>query len=189
MESKHVYFKNVVRAAKNFKNVPLTCATRHQLAQISYCYFGLFSNINIEIPDTAPTVNEVQMISSDVTLREFFETLSPKALVPKFVKIFGTHYEAGKVVVLSKVGHGLLKVGLIKSISSNGKNVTFCVSTFEASQSKFGYYVTTKTLSQFEVVAHDALADYYPLEIMGTANSFSFILHHFVTDKSCQPVM
>ena len=43
MESKHTYFKNVVRSSKNFKNVPLTCASRHQFAQVGYSYQGLFN--------------------------------------------------------------------------------------------------------------------------------------------------
>ena len=184
MESKHTYMKNVIRAAKNFKNVPLTCANRHQLAQISYCYFGLFSVNKIEVPDTAPDASVVAKVTIDPMLKEYISSLDPKALVPKYVKIFDTQYQAGKVVVLKKLSHGLLKIGLIRSLSFNGKVVNFCLTTFEASQSKFGFYVTTKYLSSFEAVDFDNLLDYYPLEIVGTTESFSFILHHFVSSTS-----
>ena len=48
-KSKHVFFENVIRTAKNFKNPPMTCAVRHQLAQISYHFQGLFP-LKLEIP-------------------------------------------------------------------------------------------------------------------------------------------
>ena len=186
MESKHTYMKSVIRAAKNFKNVALTCATRHQLAQISYCYYGLFSRNKIEIPDKAPEAFDVSKITLDPILKSYICSLDPKTLVPKNVKVFGTHYEAGQVLILKKLCHGLLKIGLIKCISSNGISLNFCVSTFEASQSKFGFYVTTKFLSDFEATNLDDLADYYPLETVGPNNSFSFILHHFVSSSSSE---
>ena len=114
----------------------------------------------------------------------YLASLEAKTLIPKYVKVFGTRYEAGQVLVLKKLSHGLLKIGLIKHISFNGTSVKFCVRTFKASQSKYGFYVTTKFLSQFEVTELDDLADYYPLEMVGTADSFSFILHHFISTTS-----
>ena len=186
MESKHTYMKSVIRAAKNFKNVPLTCATRHQLAQISYGYFGLFSRNKIEIPDKAPEALDVAKVTVNPILKSYICSLDPKALIPKNVKVFGTHYEAGQVLILKKLCHGLLKIGLIQCISYNGIALNFCVTTFEASQSKFGFYVTTKFLSDFEATNLDDLADYYPLEMVGPSNSFSFILHHFVSSTSSE---
>ena len=184
MEQKHTYFKGVIRTAKNFINVPLTCATRHQFAQISYCYQGLFPRSKIEIPDIAPEISAILTVTQDPELKQFLSSSNPYDLVPKYVKIFGTKYEPGNILVLEKICHGLLKIGLIKSLVSDGKIVTFCVTSFEASQSKFGFYVTTKFLSNFETVKFEELADYYPLEMTGTHKSFSFFLHHFVADKS-----
>ena len=48
-EYKHVYFKTVIKTAKNFKNVALTCASRHQLTQISYAFTGLSPEVNTSI--------------------------------------------------------------------------------------------------------------------------------------------
>ena len=48
-KSKHVFFENVIRTAKNFKNPPMTCDVQHQLAQISYHFQGLFP-LKLEIP-------------------------------------------------------------------------------------------------------------------------------------------
>ena len=183
MESKHVFLKGVIRAAKNFKNVPLTCATRHQLAQVSYRYFGLFNNNKFEIPDTSPNALEVSAVTGDPLMKNYFSALNPKSLIPKYVKIHGTRYEAGKVLILNKMNHGHLKIGLIRSISFIETKVNFLVRTFEANQSKFGFYVTTKSFSEDESVVFENLADYYPVEMVGTIRSFSFILHHFVSDK------
>ena len=117
-------------------------------------------------------------------MKNYFTALNPKSLIPKYVKIHGTRYEAGKVLILNKMNHGHLKIGLIRSISFLETKVNFLVRTFEANQSKFGFYVTTKSLSEDESVVFENLADYYPVEMVGTIRSFSFILHHFVSDKS-----
>ena len=116
-------------------------------------------------------------------MKQYYAALKPEALIPKYINIFGTRYEAGQVLVLKKLSHGSLKIGLIRSISNFEQEVTFCVATFEASQSKFGYYVTTKHISPFEAVDYNDLADYYPLVMVGTPESFSFNLHHFVSEK------
>ena len=184
MESKHTYMKSVIRAAKNFKNVPLTCATRHQQAQISYAYYGLFNQNKIEVPDNAPEVSDVVKITIDPELKMYLSSLESRTLVPKYVKVFGTRFEAGQVLILKKLAQGHLKIGLIKNISFNGTTVNFCLKTFEASQSKYGFYVTTKFLLNSEVTDLEDLADYYPLEMVGASDSFSFILHHFISTPS-----
>ena len=82
---------------------------------------------------------------------------------------------------MKKLDFGQLKVGLIKCITCTGTDVTFFVSTFEASQSKFGYYVNTKVLVPSEIVSYATIHEYYPLEMRGTIEAFSFCLHHFIT--------
>ena len=181
LESKHTFFKGVVRAAKNFKNVPLTCALRHQRAQITYRYQGLFPTHRLEIPDAAPRVTDAKKMFEDPLLKQYLSSLNHDTLIPKFIKIFGTRYEAGQVLIVKKLDFGLLKVGLIRCITCTGTDVNFLVSSFEASQSKFGYYVTTKVLAPSEIVSYATIHDYYPLEMRGTIEAFSFCLHHFIT--------
>ena len=72
MESKHTYFKNILRNVKNFRNVAYTCATRHQLATISYFYYGLFNKSKFEIPDNTINVKETIKIVKDQDLIKFF---------------------------------------------------------------------------------------------------------------------
>ena len=184
MESKHTYFKGVIRTSKNFKNVSLTCANRHQRAQVSYSYFGLFPRSKYEVPDNAPTAEDVAKIAAQPFLKDYLHSLDPQALIPKHIKIYGTSYENGKVLVIKKVEHGKLKVGLIKAISFFKDKVHFVVKTYEANQSKFGSYVTTKFLAENEIVQYDLLSDYHPLEMIGPSDSFFFILHHYISNYS-----
>ena len=186
MESKHTFFKSVLRTARNFKNVALTCATRHQMAQISFYYYGLFSSSKFEVPDDAPNVNDVLRITSDSSLRSFYGSLQSDAVIPKKLKVFGTGYGIGKVLVLNKLCFGKLRIGVIKAIAFSSSEVNFSISVFEAHQSKFGYYVTTKFVSPNDTVNYSNLADYRPLEMIGTNKSFSFILHHFITTGAQQ---
>ena len=75
MESKHVYFKTVIKSARNFKNVAKTCAERHQLAQISYAYTGMFPRTKFEIPDDSVTVHSMKGATSDSFLRMYLTTV------------------------------------------------------------------------------------------------------------------
>ena len=181
MESKHTFHKSVLRTARNFKNVALTCATRHQMAQISFYYYGLFSSSKFEVPVDAPNVYDVLKITSDSGLRSFYSSLQSDSVIPKKLKVFGTVYGIGKVLVLKKMCFGKLRIGVIKAIAFSSSEVNFSISVFEAHQSKFGHYVTTKFVSPNDTVNYSNLADYCPLEMIGTHKSFSFILHHFIT--------
>ena len=186
MEQKHTFHKSVLRTAKNFKNVALTCATRHQMAQISFYYYGLFSSSKFEVPDDAPNVKDVLKVTSDSGLRRFYSSLQSDAVIPKKLKVFGTGYGIGKVLVLIKMCHGKLRIGVIKAIAFSSNEVNFSISVFEAHQSKFGNYVTTKFVSLDDTVNYSNLADYCPLEMIGTHKSFSFVLHHFITTGAHQ---
>ena len=183
MESKHTYFKGVIRVAKNFKNVPLTCATRHQLSQISHHFNGLFPMVKVIIPDNAPTLDEISP-SLAPNLQQFLTSHDPSSLVPKFVTVYGTRYDVGEVLVLEVLDEGLFEVGVIKCILLVENQVCFCVSVFEASLSKYGYYVTTKFLSLLKSVRLIDIADYYPLKPIGNINAFSFALHHFISRRT-----
>ena len=182
MEGKHCYFKNVIRASKNFINAPLTCASRHQMAQISYSFYGLFPSRRLEVPDNAPEVKEVLEVSNDAEMRHYYTRLHGQALVPNHLQIYGTKFEVGHLVVMEKMSFGTLKVGLIMGMSCYKNEVNFLVSTFVALQSKYGYYVTSESLNK-ETVDFDNLADHYPLLMIGTPTAFMFRLHHFISRR------
>ena len=181
MEGKHVFFKNVMRSSKNFINAPFTCANRHQMAQISYAYNGLFSSSPIEIPDDSVSVSDILRINNETEMKNYYLGLNRQALVPKPLLIFGTKFQTGNVIIIKKESFGSLKVGMIRSMSFCDNEVNFAVATFIANQSKHGFYVTTKALSSCERVDFQSLLDYHPLEMIGSSKSFLFTLHHYVS--------
>ena len=183
MESKHCFMKSVIGTAKKFKNPAKTCAVRHQFAQISYAYSGLFPVSRIEMPDDTLNVFQVPKIVNDDFQRQFILTLEPNDLYPAKISILGTLYQPGMILVMKKEVFGELKVGLLKAISVKDKHVIFGCSSFKCTQTKFGYYVTTQILSEFECISYSDLWDYHPLHRIGSLSSFIFTLHHFVSQK------
>ena len=182
MEAKHTFFKNCIRTSKNFINVSKTCASRHQMAQISYAYSGLFPRM-LDIPASALKIKEMKLINPDPFLKMFMSKLSQNALVPAKIKVFGTNYEPGAVLVLAKTGFGeIMRVGVLRAIAVENDQVVFGYTCLEAQQSKHGFYVTTKQLSNFEMCKISELADHQPLQKIGPAESFRFCLHHYISN-------
>ena len=184
MESKHTYNKNVLKSVKNFRNVALTCATRHQLAQISHYYYGLFGKSKFEVPDSSISVKEMLKKVKTTSLLKFYANCPANAVAPVQMKVFGTLYGPKKIVIMQKFSIGSLKVGVIKAMSFCDNELTFLVTSFEAKLTKFGYYVAVNMCLEDEVVKYSLLADYQSVQMIGTLNCFSFILHHFVTEAS-----
>ena len=180
MESKHTFMKNCLRTSKNFVNVSKTCATRHQMAQISFSYYGLFPS-KFEIPSNALVNRELMKISTDDYLKKFLAKIHPDALIPTHIKIFGTKYEAGMIVVLKKEKFGEMLVGLLRAIAFINGTVFFGCRSFEVKQSRNGFYVSTRSCSDLEIVDVGELADHHPLHRLGTPENFVVALHHYVS--------
>ena len=182
MESKHQFFKNVIRTSKNFINPAKTCAIRHQRAQISHRYNGLFPE-KYSFPANTLSVKELSPDITSCTPKEFLSCLGADALLPTSVTVFGTMYKTGMIVILNKPGMGELRVGVITCIAFDKDRVVFCCTAFETCQSKHGYYMTNKKCAEHVIVNHSDLADHQPLQRIGTNEKFSFCLHHFVSDS------
>ena len=136
MESKHTYFKGVIKASKNFKNAPKTCASRQELAQVSYRFYGLFPISKFDIPANSLSLRDTILISEkDAYLMKASEILDEDSLILTNIKIFGTLYSPGMVLVMKKESYGVLKIGIIRIISFKGGRVTFGCSKFTAMQS------------------------------------------------------
>ena len=132
MESKHTYFKGIIRASKNFKNVSKTCASRHELAQICYRYYGLFPTNKFDIPPNSVCLEDHVDFSTDVHIKQVALILPKQSLILKSLKIRGTLYTPGMVAVIEKISQGVSKVGIIRLIVLNGEDVFFGCSTFQA---------------------------------------------------------
>ena len=188
MESKHQFIKNCIRTTKNFINPTKTCAVRHQRAQVTYGYNGLFPP-KYEVPDNAVMVRDMVKICHDPFLQRFMANLCQEDLIPRSLKIFGTKYQPGMILILEKSNYGEMKVGLIKAISSNNNKVLFACAVFEAFQGKYCFYMTKQKLADFLIVSHRNLGDHQPLQRIGTTDKFYFSLHHYVSESrpsSCE---
>ena len=134
------------------------------------------------IPANAVSVRELNTSNIASLPQVFLAGLSPDALVPTNIKVFGTKYEAGMVLVLEKEDSGEMKVGILKAISFYKEEVIFGCGVFKALHSKHGFYVTTNQVSDLQIFNHKGLADYHPLQRIGTSDKFCFSLHNFVSE-------
>ena len=177
MESKHTYFKSVLRASKNFKNVSKTCATR---------YYGLFPVNKFEFPANSAPLDSHVNTSSDTYIGEASLLLDKDSLILTSLKIYGTLYRPGSIILMKKESLGVLKIGLVRIIAYESNRIFFGCSTYIAMQSRYNFYVTTEELKSFEIISYDNLQDYYPLMKIGTTSGFKFSLHHFISSGSVE---
>ena len=96
------------------------------------------------------------------------------------MKVFGTKFEIDSIIVIKKSDFGELKIGVVKSIAFHEEQVHFVCKIFLASQSKYGYYITTSIFNELELVSLSELADHHPLKKVGLAEKFCFSLHHYI---------
>ena len=182
MEAKHTFFKNCIRTSKI--NVSKTCASRHQMAQISYSYSGLFPR-KLNIPAEALKVKEMKHVNPNPLIKLFMSKLDQNDLVPTKITVFGTIYEPGMVLVKAVAGFGeKMIVGILQAIAVQKGEVVFACVSFEAQRSSYGFYVTTKQVAELEVVKHSDLADPHPLKRIGPPEAFRFCFHHYISARS-----
>ena len=138
------------------------------MSQISNFYDGLFPRSKFDLPADAPNVEDVRHLTRDPGILKFYTFMGQNAVIPKTVSVYGTDYRKGQILNLGNQSLG----------------VSFGLSTYEAKQSKYGYYVSTKSHFQDEVVKLSDLWDYHPLELIGSESCFIFVLHHFISEHT-----
>jgi len=115
-ESKHSYFKKVIRSAQNFKNVTYTMSNKHQLLQAMYTTGSLFPqavrcdvsvqfDVSLYSPDVQRAVASVQGLADVAQTR-----------VCDHVDIYGTTYAKSFLVFLGRSGKGQLRCGRIQLV-------------------------------------------------------------------------
>ena len=113
------------------------------------------------MPENALYKNEMLQVSSDSFMVEFLRKFQENTVVPKKIKIWGTNYEPGMLVVVRKELFGELTVGLLKALAVTGKKVVFGCETFLANQASHNYYVSVKKLNSMEIVDVENLSDHH----------------------------
>ena len=152
MESKHTYFKGIVKASKNFKNISKTCARRHELAQVCYRYQGLFPKNRLDIPSDSSFLRDCKLDTSDEAFHQTaMDMFGEEALLVRQLKVYGTLYTAGMIVVLRKPRFGELNVGVIEVLLVSDRRVFFYCKSYRALQSRHNYYISQERCNHFQM--------------------------------------
>ena len=183
MESKHTYFKKVVKSSKNLINVAKTCATRHELSQVCHKYTGLFPTNKLEIPPQAVSLDACRDDSENPVLIEARSKFAGDSLILNKVKVFGTCYTLGSAVFLRKQYFGEYQVGVIKGIILFQNGLFFLCRVALVAQNEHNIYQSTHIESENVWVQLEKLLDYYPVTTVGSQTSFKLLMHHFVSEK------
>ena len=116
------------------------------------------------IPVNSTSVGALKTMNTDGYMELFMSNLSDDTLIPTHIKVFGTKYEAGMIVILKRGDCGEMLVGLVRTLSICRENVILGCTVFVAIHSKHGYYVTILKEKDLEVENLCDLADHYPLQ-------------------------
>lgn len=103
----------------------------------------------------------------------------PGDIVSDRVKIKGTTYRAGHVLVTKAISCDVLEVGTVHEIVLRENKVLFLLSLHHASRSFLGFFeaLPCETVG---IVQYEDLADFKPLIGRGKNACFPFVLHHNV---------
>lgn len=160
-EAKHSYFKSVVHDVRNFKNILLTLAAKHQLMMAHY----------LDVPSLFPPVISVQKVKHVRTCT--LDVQQKAAVLQKYphrrdvsltpdVHLNGTHYSKG--MVLSSVEEsGFPEFFRILSMLVNGNTVSFiCRKLSSWYVEHYRCYEVSDTCTT-QILEPEDFSDHYPL--------------------------
>ncbi len=179
-EAKHSYFKRLVRSTKNFINLPITLAKRHQQMQASYHLNDDFLSADVFVA----TSRLFQPSFLAITADDAFSTagINSACLRETNHVIFkGMDYYVGMAVALSHKD-GVLVFGKIETIVfvRPGDVPKFLVSHYHSD-----LFTPTRSLkltptNTISVCCATTLCDYYPLTIYKLGSSSIVALKHII---------
>ena len=158
-ESKHRYFKRVVRSSCNFVNITRTLTHHHQMLQSHMLESGMFADVKkLLLPVSAKFSSK---ILDCLKIRNFDIA---QCMCYRKVSFKGTIYRCGSYVVLEKC-HSDLLVGKIHAIIDHCNTVSFVVEKFLAEfiPNLNCYYVVKPSSLEYICCALDNIYDYSPL--------------------------
>ena len=166
-ESKHFYFKNVVRSCGNFVNLIKTLSHHHQRLQCCLLYEDLIAS------DITSTQSSIINFSTEVlrAMRELFVKVEFKGIL----------YCIGQCVVLQKCENGDLIVGIIKSIYMRNAEICLVVKRYlRLHFPGLELFELQPCLPQsFACISLFHLHNYYPLSIYTKSGSDIFVLKYY----------
>lgn len=160
-EAKHSYFKGVVRDVHNFKNIPLTLATKHQLMMAHYLNGpSLFSSpLSVQKVKTVRTCTLEELQKTAVRKKyPHKEVLS----LASDVHLHGIHFSEGMILSSGQCS-GLPDFFRILSVLANANKVAFlCKRLSSWYIEHYRRYEFSET-SAIEILEPDDLNDPHPL--------------------------
>jgi len=180
-ESKHNYFKQVVRECRCFKNILRTMAEKHQLLAAYHLSSHTYFTPAVSVPDAPPLAVTILSDSYQRALQLYFPHAEEVSIVPH-VTINGTKYNSGQIVVTGMLS-GLPEFSKIVDVMLVSGKVFF-VATDERSwfcEHIRGYFL--EPTDAVHLIDPYDLVDYYPLSQYVYDNRDCVILKHFI----CMP--
>lgn len=133
------------------------------------CYVGLFSTPMFEFPGKLHKPME----------SEAAEMLRPGDVLTDRVKVWGTSYKIGHVVVTAVICQDVIEVGVVEKIVVRGTEARFLVSLHDCARDSNNIFHSVPK-NRGMLVPYSSLADFKPVIKRGQGNSFRFVLHHYL---------
>jgi hypothetical protein len=95
------------------------------------------------------------------------------------VKVWGTSYKVGQLVVTEVTCQDIIEVGLIEKVVVRGSQVKFLVTLHDCARDSFNIFQSVPQ-NKGKLVSCSSLADFKPLIMRGKGKSFCFVLHHYL---------
>lgn len=160
-EAKHSYFKGVVSDVHNFKNIPLTLATKHQLMMGHFLNGpSLFS-----LPLSVQNVKTVRTCTLEVLQKVALQKKYPHKEVLSFasdVHLHGIHFSEGMIVSSGQCS-GLPEFFRILSVLVNANKVSFLCKRLSAWYIEHYRCYEVSETSTIEILEPEDLNDHQPL--------------------------
>ncbi|KAK3928952.1 Polycomb protein PHO, partial [Frankliniella fusca] len=178
-ESKHVFFKNVAKACKNYINITYTLSRKHA------CKFALDHSNGLLPPAISFNAGD-SMRASDVEwsdeVKSAFHPMIDleKINVVDWVEVHGVRYRTHDRLQLGLLNICDLQVGSIEAVLIDvNNNVGFLVKQKNAMNSFSGYYkVYEQQATNYKVITYEDLVDYYPIPVYKHSGRDCFTLKH-----------
>ncbi|KAE8742971.1 hypothetical protein FOCC_FOCC011401 [Frankliniella occidentalis] len=178
-ESKHIFFKNVAKACRNFINITYTLSRKYacrfaydhstKLLEEDVLYKSKHSSFVIK----SKISEERKAVIPDEFLSEDIFGLTQ-------VSVKGVSYTLGEYMVLDSLGDFDLKVGFIDMIFLNKstEKVYFLMNVKPALNTFQGYYKIMLPASSYQFASLDSLLDYHPLPSYTVGGQQCIVLKH-----------
>ncbi|XP_042150719.1 uncharacterized protein LOC120841378 [Ixodes scapularis] len=178
-EAKHSYFKSIASKVKNFRNICLTLATRHQLLQ-AYELSGNLLDSPLETTGAKPV--EVVELPGDEQAAIAEVTADVVLSTVKSASLHSSRYRLGDVFV-HEVEHDIPQFLKIEKLLVGGSLlILLCqrLTTLRCSEHRCSCIV--KECDDIVAVLPDHVANFYPLDLYRCADFCEVVPHYAILD-------